>query len=211
MNANLNLPAPISALTFLMALALLMVLAALAIGFGLYRRHKAMRAMLAMAGTVVLSYAAGLLLFSAASLRVVVPRGQEKYFCEIDCHIAYSVVSSRFEPTQEGAGRFVVEMQTRFDPTTIGPNRGNGPLKPGPRVIQLIDDGGRQYRAYAMQGSLLTTALRPGESYRTTLVFDVPSAPEHPLLWVHSPSTPPESLMIGNELSPLHRKVYLQL
>lgn len=211
MNANLNLPAPISALAFVGAVCLLMVLLALAIGFALYQRRRAAKALLAMSGIVVISYATLLLLFSAASLRVVVPRGQEKYFCEIDCHIAYSVVSSRFEPTQDGAGRYIVEVQTRFDPTTIGPHRGNRPLTPGPRVIQLIDDGGNRYRAHAVQGPGFTAALRPGESYRNTVVFDVPARPEHPLLWLHSPSGPPETLMIGNEESPLHAKVYLQL
>jgi len=105
----------------------------------------------------------------------------------------------------------VVEVQTRFDPNTIGPQRGNGPLAPGPRSVQLIDDSGRVFHVNAIEGPVFTTALRPGESYRTTLVFDLPGAPQHALLWLHSPAAPPESLMIGNELSPLHRKVYLQL
>lgn len=211
MNANLNLPASISALAFLVTMALLMVFVALAIGFALYRRRRAMRAIIVMSGIVVLGYSAGLLLFSAASLNVVVPRGQEKYFCEIDCHLAYAVVGSRFEPTQDGAGRYIVELQTRFDPTTVGPRRGDSPLKPGPRVLQLIDEAGHRYRGFLAAGPALTTALRPGELYRTTIVFDVPAAPQHPLLWLHSPEAAPETLMIGNELSPLHRKVYLQL
>lgn len=211
MNANLNLPAPISAMAFLGTVALLMLLAALAIGFALYRRRNALRVTLAAGGILVVSYAAAILLFSAASERVVVPRGQEKYFCELDCHIAYSVVNTRFEPTQDGAGRYVVEVQTRFDPTTIGPHRGNSPLTPSPRTVELLDDAGHSYRSHVVQGPALTAALRPGESYRTTLVFDVPAAPQHALLWLHSEAMAPETLMIGNELSPLHRKVYLQL
>lgn len=211
MNANLNLPAPISALAFVGTVALLLVLAALAIGFALYRRRKAMKTALAAGGVLVVSYAAMLSLFSVASLRVIVPRGQEKYFCEFDCHIAYSVTASRFEPTQDGAGRLIVELQTRFDPTTIGPNRGDSPLRPGDREVELILDNGHKYGAYVAKGPELKTALRPGESYRTTLIFDLPSAPRHALLWLHSPAAPPESLMIGNEVSPGHRKVYLQL
>ena len=210
MNANLNLPAPISALAFLGSVALLMLFFALEAGFALYRRRRAARTMLASAGVLVFSYAAALLLFSAASLKVVIPRGQEKYFCEIDCHIAYSIVSAKFEPTMDGAGRYMVELQTRFDPTTIGPHRGDGALTPGPRVVHLLE-GGHEYRAHILKGPVFTTALRPGDSYRTTMVFDVPAAPQYPLLWVHSPAAAPETLMIGNELSPLHRKVYLGL
>jgi len=211
MNANMNFPAPISALAFLGTMALLMLLVALAIGFALYRRKKAVKTVLAMSGILVVSYTAALLLFSAASLRVIVPRGQEKYFCEIDCHIAYSVTGGRFEPTQEGAGKYIVEVQTRFDPTTIGPQRGDGPLTPGPRFAYLLDAAGHSYRANAVQGPKFTTALKPGQAYRTTLVFDLPAAPQHPLLWLHSPDSLPESLMIGNELSPMHRKVYLEI
>jgi len=211
MNANLNLPAPISALAFLGTLAMLMILVALAIGFGFYGRRKALKAVLAMTGLVVVSYTAMLLLFSAASLRVVVPRGQEKYFCEIDCHLAYSVVATRFEPTQDGAGRYIVELQTRFDPNTISETRGNALLTPSPRAVSLLDELGHEHRANAIQGSPLVTPLRPGESYRTTVVFDLSSAPQRPLLWLHSPASAPETFMIGNELSPLHRRVYLQL
>ncbi len=211
MNANLNFPAPISALALLGTALLLLICVALAVAFVIARRHKAMKRALAAAGVLFVSYAAVLLLFSAASLRVIVPRGQEKYFCEFDCHIAYSVVGSHYEPTQDGAGRFIVDLQTRFDPTTIGPNRGDGPLRPGDRDIELILDNGHTYRAYVAKGPTLTTPLRPGESYRTTLVFDLATAPQHPLLWLHSPASPPESLMIGNEVSPGHRKVYLQL
>lgn len=210
MNANLNLPASLSALAFVATALLLLLCAALAIGFALYRRRKATRTALAAAGILAVSYAAALLLFSA-SLRVIVPRGQEKYFCEFDCHIAYSVTATHFEPTQDGAGRLIVDLQTRFDPTTIGPNRGNGPLRPGNRDIELLLDNGHQYRAYIAKGPALTTPLRPGDSYRTTLVFDLPANPQHALLWLHSPASAPESLMIGNEVSPGHRKVYLQL
>lgn len=211
MNANLNLPASLSALAFVGTALMLLLCFALAIGFALYRRHKATKTALAAAGVLIVSYATALLLFSAASLRVIVPRGQEKYFCEFDCHIAYSVTASRFEPTQDGAGRLIVELQTRFDPTTVGPNRGDGPLRPGDRDIELLLDNGHKYRAFIAKGPKLTTPLRPGESYRTTLVFDLPANPQHALIWLHSPDSAPESLMIGNELSPGHRKVYLQL
>ena len=211
MNANMNFPAPLSALAFLGSAAVLLVLVALGIGFWLYRRTKPLKAVAVVGGVWIASYAAALLLFSVASLRVVVPRGQEKYFCELDCHLAYSVVGARFEPTQDGAGRYIVELQTRFDPTTIGPMRGDAPLSPNPRSVQLIDDAGHEYHASVVQGQPLATALRPGESYRTTLVFDVPGQPQRPLLWLHTPAEAPETLMIGNELSPWHRKVYLQL
>jgi hypothetical protein len=35
--------------------------------------------------------------------------------------------------------------------------------------------------------------------------------PPHPFLWVHTRFEVPFWMMIGNEISPLHRKVYFQL
>jgi hypothetical protein len=107
-----------------------------------------------------------MLLFSVASQTVVLASGQEKYFCELDCHIAYSVVSSGFQPDPQIAGdtRYVVDVQTRFDPTTISPRRGNGPLTPGPHEVSLIDKARHEYRPAEVQGQSLMTPLSPGDS-----------------------------------------------
>jgi hypothetical protein len=153
------------------------------------------------------------LLFSVASQTVVLASGQEKYFCEIDCHLAYSVVKAGYEPDPQipGHTRYLVELQTRFDPTTISRHRGNGSLTPRPRDVVLIDGGGREYGPAEVQGMSLMTPLRPGESYHTKLTFEVQGMVGHPFLWLDTKVDAPEWMMIGNEVSPLHRKVFFQL
>ena len=72
-----------------------------------------------------------------------------KHFCEIDCHLAYSVNDVREaktlgeSPNQLSvlAGMLrVVTIKTRFDENTIGPNRGNGLLYPNSRVVTVVDE-----------------------------------------------------------------------
>jgi hypothetical protein len=213
MNSNMNFPAPLSALAFLGMVALLMLCVALGIGFAFGRKRKALKATALFGLTAVGVYAAMVLLFSVASNRVVLASGQEKYFCELDCHLAYSVVSAGYQADPQVAGdtRYVVELQTRFDPTTIGPHRGNGFLTPSPREVVMVDQAGQEYGPAEVQGQSLMTPLRPGDSYRTKLMFEVQEMKGHPFLWVHTRADAPEWLMIGNEVSPLHRKVFFQL
>src|ERR1700733_12854534 len=103
---------------------------------------------LAVAATLlILVYGMALVGASAASREWALSPGEEKYFCEIDCHLAYSVVG--IEKVQTiGAGStqktangtfFVVSLRTRFDEHTISPNRGDSPLTPSPRTITLAD------------------------------------------------------------------------
>ena len=213
MNSNMTFPAPLSAMAFLGMVALLMLCTALAIGFAFAKKRAALKATAAFALTAMLVYCAALAVFSVASQRVVLAAGQEKYFCELDCHIAYSVVAAGYQPDPQVAGdtRYVVELQTWFDPTTIGPHRGNGPLTPSPREVVLIDQAGHEYRPAEWQGPSLKTPLRPGDTYRTKLIFEVQGMAGHPFLWVHTKADAPEWMMIGNEVSPLHRKVFFQL
>ena len=213
MNSNMTFPAPLSAMAFLGMVAFLMLSVALAIGFAFGKKRKALRATASFAAVAVLSYGAMLMVFSVASQRVVLAAGQEKYFCELDCHLAYSVVSAGYQAAHVMAGdrQYVVELQTRFDPTTIGPRRGNGALTPNPRDVVIVDGGGHEYRPAEIEGKSLVTPLRPGESYRTKLVFEVQGMQGHPFLWVHTKADAPEWMMIGNEVSPLHRKVFFQL
>jgi hypothetical protein len=212
MNANMNFPAPLSALAFLGLAAVLMLCLALMIGFAFSRKRGALRATAAVSIITAAVYGGALLVFSVASNQVLLGKGQEKYFCELDCHLAYSVVSAGFEPDPQipGDTRYVVEMQTRFDPTTISARRGNGVLTPSPREVVLIDDG-REIRPAEVQGQSLLTPLRPGDSYRTKLIFEVQATGTHPFLWLHSRADASEWMMIGNEVSPLHRKVLFQL
>jgi hypothetical protein len=117
------------------------------------------------------------------------PPGNWKYFCEADCHIAYSIESTQ-EASRLGAqakpitaeGRFVVlRLKTWFDQNSITPWRDNAPLTPDARVVRLVDERGRRFlplpqaaASFYIASTPLSEALRPGESYRTTFVFDLP-------------------------------------
>ena len=153
------------------------------------------------------------------------PPGNWKYFCEADCHIAYSIESAQEASTLGGEakpitaqGRFVVvRLKTWFDPNSIAPFRGNAPLTPDARVVQLVDERGRRFlplpqAAASLQvGSTpLSEPLRPGESYRTTFVFDIPADAGNPRLLI-SDVEPVSRLLIDHENSPLHGKIYLAL
>ena len=155
--------------------------------------------------------------------------GENKYFCEIDCHIAYSVVN--FEEAKAlgdeahqtfPAGRFViVRLKTWFDPSTVSGHRGDSPLGPSPRRVVLVDDAaypfpesaqGKAALARLGGGTIpLSQPLRPGESYVTDLVFDVPANARNLGLFVGDTFDVLDRLLIGHEDSFLHRKIYLAL
>lgn len=171
-------------------------------------------------------YGGILFAFSAASQERVLAAGQTKYFCEIDCHIAYSVTGVTVTKTLgEGAtaatavGQFyVVNVRSWFDQETISPRRPkDAQLWPNPRVAHALDDGGRRYTTSlagqkAIVGSTvpLTHPLRPGEFYETTLVFDLPEGTSHARLLV-SDWFPLDAFLIGHENSFGHKKAYFAL
>lgn len=176
----------------------------------------------------VFGYAALLLGAALLSRERTLARGEKKYFCEVDCHVADSVAGTAMvkvlgpPPGLVAAGGTfaVVTLETWFDPSTIASFRGNGPLTPNPRVVYLVDSGGRRHdpspagqKAWEDEhGSTtpLNRELRPGESYETTLVFDVPEGAPGLRLFVGDPPGI-ENVLIGHENSPLHGKVYFAL
>jgi len=220
--------APVVALLFL-GTGLLILLSFLVLFYGAVRRSAFFTR---LGAGVVVSVAAGYFVLlcgvSFASSEQVLPPGSWKYFCEIDCHIAYSVVSTQSisalgpELSQIRAqGKFVVvRVKTWFDEKTISAHRGNGPLTPNPRKVFLVDDTGRQFppspegeRALsraAAASTPLTQALRPGESYDTDLVFDVPREARQLRLLI-TEDDPETRVLIGHENSLLHKKIYLAL
>jgi hypothetical protein len=171
-----------------------------------------------------ISYTALLLGVALSTPNKTLPRGDWKYFCEADCHIAYAVDSVQ-EAATLGAeanrltaqGRFiVVRLKTWFDRTSIAAFRGDSPLTPDSRVVRLVDDSGRQYlpapgaAAWSLPSTPLNTPLRPGESYVTTFVFDLPIDSHNPLLLI-TDAGPVTALLVDHENSPLHGKFYLAL
>jgi hypothetical protein len=174
------------------------------------------------------AYLGALLLFSLTSREENLRKGDLKYFCEIDCHLAYSLEEASrtralgIPPQTAAAGGsfYVVAVKTWFDPRTIASFRGNGPLTPNPRAVFLVDESGRRYGVSpAGQRALeesrgpsapMTRILRPGESYTTTLVFDLPDGVRRPRLFLgDAPGI--ETFLIGHENSLFHKKIYFEL
>jgi hypothetical protein len=193
------------------------------------RKHVVARVAAALILVGALLYGGSLLGFALTSSERTLPAGEHKYFCEVDCHIAYSVMGLTPEPalaggsehTHAGESLYVVRLQTWFDPETISPHRGDGYLTPSPLRISIVDDAGReyapvdptqfQYRLPAtIQATPLSTPLRPGESFSTDIVFDLPVGIRNPRLLV-TDSDWTYSLLIGHEKSPLHKKIYFDL
>ncbi len=217
--------APIVVLLFLGTLFVLGI-SLLVLFYGAVRRS-AFFAKLGAGAAITIAACYFLLLtgVSLASSEQTLPADGWKYFCEIDCHLAYSLVSAQNaaalgpELQQTTAhGKFVIlRVKTWFDERTISAQRGNGPLTPNRRKALLVEDTGRTYEpspdgqfALARSGNSSTAmaqALRPGESYTTDLVFDVPkSARSLRLLLIED--DPETRFVIGHENSLLHKKIY---
>ncbi len=175
-------------------------------------------ARIAAAGALGVAVVYGVLLLGASLLsrERTLRAGERKYFCEMDCHIAYSVES---EATSESGGR-IVTVRTWFDPATIASTRGNGPLTPNPLALYLVDESGhrhppseaatRTWDAGHPGSTPLTRELRPGESYTTAFAFE--SLPETAggRLFLGVPPGP-ENLILTHENSPFHAKTYFEL
>ncbi len=218
MNTNVNFNAAVGVLLFL-GTCLVMLVAALFVLYGLIVR-KFGRVLVTLVGvSVALGLYLGLmLLFSLSSTEKVLARGEEKHFCEIDCHLAYSVVNVRRakalggppDQTSAKGDYYVVTVRTRFDETTIAPWRGNGLLRPNNRVVMISDDRGRRYGLSRERGTPLTTPLRPGESYTTELVFDLPPEARNPVLSIREDLFP-TLFIIGHENSFWHKQTKFRL
>jgi len=193
------------------------------------RRRRAARRVLVGAIVGAGLYAAALLAFSLTSRDQVAERGEEKYFCEVDCHLAYSVVdvreskslgSSSARGTARGLYR-IVTLKVRFDPETTSVHRPQDmSLTPNPRSVRVVDASGAIYRPdpagqralETVEGTSipLTRSLQPGESYTTRLVFDLSeNAPDPRLLITESDWI--TRLVIGHENSPFHGKTSFRL
>ena len=193
------------------------------------RMRRPAQAVLVGAVAVAAVYGAVLLLFSLASREQVAAVGEEKYFCEVDCHLAYSVVDVRESKVLgKGSARTaarglyrIVTVRVRFDPETTSVHRPKDmALTPNPRSVRVVAACGSTYRPdpsgqralETIEGAEipLTKSLRPGESYTTRLVFDVPETARDPRLLVTESDWITRAL-IGHENSPLHRKTSFRL
>jgi hypothetical protein len=212
----------LSVLAFLGTLALAGGLAGLSLWW--VARGAAARARYAALGAAAAAavYLVVLGTVSLSSREVVLPAGSEKYFCELDCRLAYRVVSA--EPVAEGpatATLWRVVVQTRFDETTISSRRPrDATLRPNPRRIGLRTGTGALVSPLAPAelsaagihdaSTPIDQPLAPGESYRTSFWFRLPGE-ERPAAVLLEDDTPESRLLIGHERSPLHAKVFLAL
>jgi hypothetical protein len=228
MNTNVNLLAPIGVMA-LLSTGFLLFLSALVLVQSLVVRRTG-RAKIVLLGMVIVAgaYVAAILIFSLTRHEKVLARGEEKHFCEIDCHLAYSVVNTRQSktlgepPNQETAqGVYtIITIKTRFDETTISPQRGNGLLYPNSRVLTVSDERGNRYAPAAgdklafftvqTTSKPMATPLRPGESYTTDVIFDLPADVKTAMLLINEGEWETH-FVIGHENSPLHCRTRFQL
>lgn len=206
--SNINFPAPLAVLGFLGSCVGLFIGVASAVIFLFARKPKLVRRTVFVIAAGAAVYFALLVGFCAASRTTTLARGQEKYFCEIDCHLAYSVVDVKTQPDSH----YVVTPRTRFDETTISPSRPkDATLSPSPRDVRLLDATGHEYTPIAIVGTPLLTALKPGDSYATQLAFDVPKDAAGLRLLLNTTPGWPDHLVIGDENSWLHKKTFFAL
>lgn len=217
--STLHMPefAPVVALAFLGA-GLLLFGAVIGTATSLAFRRTRVARWIAGGGLLVAGvYAAALFAASLLTPDRTLSAGGRKVFCEIDCHLAYSVAGIE----RVGEGRFLaVTVRTWFDESSIAPWRGNAPLAPNPRVVYLIDAAGRRIepsaagqRAYESERGPtmpLSRPLSPGQSYATTFVFEAPGGLPGLRLFVGDPPGV-DGLLIGHENSPMHGKIYFAL
>ncbi len=220
--------APLAALAFLAAALLIAAGLAGALFGALSKRPRLVGGGAALAGVVAGVY---ILLWTGAALASrerLLATGEMKYFCEIDCHLAYSV--TRVErvtalraggPAPASGSFLVVTLKTWFDPGTTSPRRPiDAPLWPNPRNVCAMDADGRRYRplpgasaALARAGRVstpLTEPLLPGESYQTLLVFDVPREARGVKLYVGNLASE-GAFLIGYEAAPIAKKAWFSL
>ena len=214
MYTNVNLAAPIGALALLGTAALLFLALIALIESLIVKKRRRAKFVMILILVIAGAYLATMLIFSLASRETVLARGQEKHFCELDCHLAYSIVNATQAKTlgnTPARGQFtVITVKTRFDETTIAPSRGNGLLHPNDRALTVIDEQGNRYSPVSQAGTIITTALRPGESYTTDVAFDLPANAKGTSLLINEAAWETR-LVIGHENSLLHKKTRFQI
>ena len=228
MDTNVNLDALIAALA-LMTVCGLIFIAGVALVFSIVQRRPTLAGAAVIAIVAIVAIYLGLLLvFSFRSGDKVLARGEEKYFCEMDCHLAYSIAQVRETKVLDdsvtrvnASGTFwLITIKTRFDEKTVSPTRGDAPLNPNPRIVYVLDEHGTRYLP-SPEGQLIlvrsqdpgkpmSTPIRPGEAYTTTFVFDLPVDVRNPTLLIQD-DHPLTRLIIGHENSPFHKKIRFQL
>jgi hypothetical protein len=220
--------APLAVLAFLATAALLCV-SILTLVLGFWRKSRVIQLGSVFVGLLLVTvYGGTLLAISRFSREVVLTAGGWKYFCEIDCHVGYTVqnavkaanVGGELQQVTGNGNFLIVAVKSWFDPGTISPHRGNGPLTPNGRHIALVAEDGKLLAPSAQQEKMLEllrlhstplhTALHPGDSHISYFVFELPASVVNPkvLLTTTDGAT---SMLWGHENSYFHKKILFDL
>jgi hypothetical protein len=184
------------------------VLAALYVGARFTGRPALAGIALRVGGGGVGAYAFLFLAASLTSRSRALALGEEKHICEIDCHLAYSVVGVK-TASQGPIERYTVTLRVRFDEETISRRRPRDmALLPNSRYVALVDAEGRRYPA-STDG--LKRPLIPGESYTTELVFDVEACCTQGLHLILRNDDFETRFVVGHENSLFHGKTTFRL
>jgi hypothetical protein len=196
-------------LAFLGTVGATLLAAALVIGCLMLRRTRWAQLATIAGVSVPGLYLVALVSSGALSNTSTLPGGARKVFCEIDCHVAFDVVSA----VDRDGDTVRLTLREEFRRNSIGPARGDGPLTPGERYVALVDEHGRRYvpdRVHPLQAAPLFAPMRPGEQHRAELRFVVPSGVALRGLLVET-DDPISRVLIGHERSPFHGKVLLSV
>lgn len=167
----------------------------------LTKREPLGRVALRVLAAGVAVYVVLLVIASVSSRSRVLAPGEAKHICEVDCHLAYSVVGAKHEALSDGRVRYTVTVNVLFDKETISQRRPlDAQLSPNARYVALVDAEGHRYEG-STEG--LRRRLIPGESYTTDLSFDVPAGAQQLRLILRNndAETP---FIIGHENSFFH-------
>ena len=201
--------APLMFLVFLGTAAALAVVFLTAAAAAACRRWTLAKIAVGAGFLLALLYAAGLLALSLRSEEKTLALRDRKYFCEVDCHLAYSIEDVRVVAAPSG-NRWLVRLRAWFDRNTIASFRGDAPLGPNPRIAYVLDERGARYDVPAAALALIERPLRPGEAAEADIAITLPAAAHRPRLFVGDPPGL-ERLVPGHENSPAHAKIYFAL
>jgi hypothetical protein len=211
LHSNMNFPAPLAVLGFLAAGGGMVLIGLSIIVAYFVRKPKFATQLMKLTGTAAVIYLGLLSGFSLASRDTTLVPGEEKYFCEIDCHLAYTILDTKTLP-EAAAVRYIVTLRTRFDESTISSHRPkDAPLLPSPRTVLVIDGRGNPYAPLSIDGTPLLASLIPGQSYTTELQFMLPRNINGLRLLISTTPAWPDYLLIGDENSWLHKKTYFRI
>lgn len=200
-----SLTAIIQTLALLGAAAALALASIAVVALALSGRTQWARLSAVCGASVIFVYVIVLLSVSVGSVPRVLPLGERKVFCEIDCHVVFSIES----PAERRGDTVHIALREAF--TNVSDARGNAPLTPGTRHIALVAENGEHYLPVRLRPAgpdTLFAPIRPGEQHHAELAFVVPAALSLRGLLVEN-DDPVSRLMIAHERSPLHAKVLL--